>query len=501
MKKVVNVPKGGGDKEDAAMLKRQAALQHLETQGQKVSVGGKMMGCLIEKPVDNTLQLVMRQNALQSIEQSKRAENDAKRAIVQQQAQFRSDQQSKEESKPLPKDWQEVEDPSNHKVYYWNTVTNETTWTRPVESEDSSFANTNDLPPGWEERKHPATGQLYYLHTSTGQTIHSKPSSSSSITQREDSKTATTSTKVGVVSTPATSLPSSNDNTKKRKIVEVDPLDPSGGQRGPGRALDGKMADSTASGPLWQQRPYPAPSQVLKQRQQRLIKKCLSTALISLQLSGDLSESHQLASAYDNYAAHYDKLDDSLISKRLGIDNLRDDLASYVHGDVLEVAMGTGIQLQHYDWSHIHSFAGIDLSEGMLSIAREKIEKMHVPASTTLQQMNVEQMTWRDKQFDTVVDTFSFCVFPHPEKALEEMIRVTKPGGRVVLLENTRSVQPILGLVQDLTAPLTTPLAKGCRANVNVPAIANMFSSQLELDHNEALLQGSVALFVYKRIP
>lgn len=129
-----------------------------------------------------------------------------------------------------------------------------------------------------------------------------------------------------------------------------------------------------------------------------LIKRCLSTALISLQLSGDLSENQQLASAYDNYASHYDKLDDSLISKRLGIDNLRDDLASYVHGDVLEVAMGTGIQLQHYDWSRIGSFAGIDLSEGMLSIAREKIEKIHVPVPATLQQMNVEQMTWRDQQ-------------------------------------------------------------------------------------------------------
>lgn len=234
MKKVaVNVSKGGGGKEDAAMLKRQAALQHLEAQGQKVSVGGKLMGCLIEKPVDNTLQLVMRQNALHSIEQSKRAENDAKRAIVQQQAQFRSDQQSKTESKPLPKDWQEVEDPSNHKVYYWNTVTNETTWTRPIESEESSFAkSTNDLPPGWEERKHPATGQLYYLHTSTGQTVHTKPSTSSSVPQSENSRAGTTSTKVGVVSTTAASLPSSNENTKKRKIVEVDPLDPTGGQVG-----------------------------------------------------------------------------------------------------------------------------------------------------------------------------------------------------------------------------------------------------------------------------
>lgn len=69
----------------------------------------------------------------------------------------------------------------------------------------------------------------------------------------------------------------------------------------------------------------------------------------------------------------------------------------------------------------------LDLSQGMLSQAQQKV----AVAPTTFVQGDVQQLPFPDNSFDTVVDTFSLCVYPDASRATQEMFRVLKPGARL----------------------------------------------------------------------
>lgn len=165
--------------------------------------------------------------------------------------------------------------------------TNETTWERPKPppSED------DELPVGWVAIRHAATGQIFYQHEVTGEKRWTKPERPD---DRSDIPTA------GGASSSTAAAAAGGGGSGKRKLEEgggggaksadadtsadqkraamesrealrarieagLDPLDPSqSGKRSGVSKLEEKMADSTASGALWQQRPYPAPGAVLR---------------------------------------------------------------------------------------------------------------------------------------------------------------------------------------------------------------------------------------------
>lgn len=70
----------------------------------------------------------------------------------------------------------------------------------------------------------------------------------------------------------------------------------------------------------------------------------------------------------------------------------------------------------------------IDLSEGMLSRAKAKAANLQIGQKLDFVSGDVQDLPFRDSAFDTVTDTFSFCVFPSPQAAMNEMARVLKPG-------------------------------------------------------------------------
>ena len=132
-----------------------------------------------------------------------------------------------------------------------------------------------------------------------------------------------------------------------------------------------------------------------------------------------------MAYDFDKIAHTYDCLNRVMT---LGLDRCwRKYAVRRLQGDVLDVACGTGdmvVELQ----KHGCTVTGIDLSEEMLSIAKTK-------APATYMISDAEQLPFPDDTFDAVTCAFGVRNFVHLEQGLSEMLRVLKPGGRMVILE------------------------------------------------------------------
>ncbi len=120
-------------------------------------------------------------------------------------------------------------------------------------------------------------------------------------------------------------------------------------------------------------------------------------------------------------------------------------------GDVLEVAVGTGRNLDHYP-ADVH-LTGIDLSPEMLARARERASKVRPDAN--LREADAQQLPFDDASFDTVVCTFSLCSIPDDRVAVAEMARVLRPGGRLLLVEHVASPNRPVRAVQWLLHQVT----------------------------------------------
>lgn len=149
-----------------------------------------------------------------------------------------------------------------------------------------------------------------------------------------------------------------------------------------------------------------------------------------------------------------------LIQGLLGVRRLRRRLLRGARGKVLEVAAGTGVNLQYYP-AHIQLTA-VDLSPAMLAKAQTRAAQLG--RSAEFLEMNAEHLAFPDRSFDTVVTTLSLCTFPDPTRALREIARVCHAEGRVLLLEHGRSSVQTIARWQDRTAERHAQLV-GCYWN------------------------------------
>lgn len=110
---------------------------------------------------------------------------------------------------------------------------------------------------------------------------------------------------------------------------------------------------------------------------------------------------------------------------------------------------------------------------------------------------DAQALPFPDDSFDTTIDTFGLCVMPAPQQSLRELARVTRPGGRVLLLEHTRSPLALLGAYQDATAQPVAALGKGCMWNQDVQGMAA--AAGLQLRRVEYALGGTISALVAER--
>jgi ubiquinone/menaquinone biosynthesis C-methylase UbiE len=181
---------------------------------------------------------------------------------------------------------------------------------------------------------------------------------------------------------------------------------------------------------------------------------------------------------YDRLAFAYDILEAPLERFRFAGWRLR--LRERITGPrVLEVGVGTGKNFPYYP--SVVQPVGIDLSPRMLARARRKASKLDLPID--LQEMDVQNLEFPDHCFDTVFATFVFCSVPDPVAGLRELLRVCKPGGRLLLIEHMRPESFVLGLIFDVLNPMVVRMMG---ANINRRTTNNIRSAgwniQLEED-------------------
>lgn len=103
-------------------------------------------------------------------------------------------------------------------------------------------------------------------------------------------------------------------------------------------------------------------------------------------------------------------------------------------GRILEVGVGTGISLP--DYGRANRLVGVDICEPMLRRARERVGEFGLANVETLAVMDAGRLALPDAAFDVVVAQFVITAVPHPEATLDEFVRVTRPGGEIVLVNH-----------------------------------------------------------------
>jgi ubiquinone/menaquinone biosynthesis C-methylase UbiE len=140
----------------------------------------------------------------------------------------------------------------------------------------------------------------------------------------------------------------------------------------------------------------------------------------------------------------------------------RSELIPRATGSVLEIGIGSGLNLPFYSPTVTH-LRGVDPSAELLAMARRKVDRVRFPVELTCE--SAEQLRVDPRSVDTVVTTWALCSIPNPLKALHEMKRVLKPGGRLLFVEHGHSPDPQVQVWQRRINPVWRRVAGGCNLN------------------------------------
>jgi len=149
------------------------------------------------------------------------------------------------------------------------------------------------------------------------------------------------------------------------------------------------------------------------------------------------SKSEQVGKMFDDISPSYDFLNHTL---SFGIDNLwRKKVVSILKKEhpksILDIATGTGDLAISLVKTNASQIVGVDISEGMLSVGRDKIKAKGLNSIISLETGNSEFLRFSDNSFDAITVSFGVRNFEHLNKGLQEINRVLKPGGTLVILE------------------------------------------------------------------
>ncbi|NDP38726.1 MAG: methyltransferase domain-containing protein [Rhodoferax sp.] len=147
----------------------------------------------------------------------------------------------------------------------------------------------------------------------------------------------------------------------------------------------------------------------------------------------------------------------------------RELLVPQAEGRVLEVGVGTGLNMRYYDKSRVSSITALDPALELHPLARERIAQAGLEVE--LLGLSAEQIPLPDASFDTVLITYTLCTIPDPLAALHEMRRVLAPGGQLLYCEHGRAPDASVRRWQERLQPLWGKFSGGCHLGRDIPAL------------------------------
>ena len=144
----------------------------------------------------------------------------------------------------------------------------------------------------------------------------------------------------------------------------------------------------------------------------------------------------------------------------------REKLVPLASGRVLEVGMGSGLNLSFYDARRVTKVWGLEPSPEMSKMASAAVEAVAVDVEFV--SAGGEQIPLDSESFDTVLMTFTLCTIPDAERALREIARVLKQGGQLLFCEHGAAPDAGVRRWQNRINPLWRRLAGGCHLNRDI---------------------------------
>ncbi|MGQ0555840.1 MAG: class I SAM-dependent methyltransferase [Nitrospiraceae bacterium] len=141
---------------------------------------------------------------------------------------------------------------------------------------------------------------------------------------------------------------------------------------------------------------------------------------------------------------------------------LRQMLLASTKGEVLELGIGTGLNLLHYPHT-VRNLYAVDPSALLPNTVLAR--RTRLPFPVDIQKGTAEALPHADRLFDYVVSTWTLCTIPNPVLALQEVGRVLKPGGIFLFLEHGRSDDRTIAAWQDRLNPIQNVMGCGCHLN------------------------------------
>ena len=151
------------------------------------------------------------------------------------------------------------------------------------------------------------------------------------------------------------------------------------------------------------------------------------------------------------------------------ITRMRKKVVPRAHGHVLEIGIGTGLNMPHYDAQKVSRITALDPALELQPKARQRIEASGIPVE--LIGLSAETIPLPSAWVDSAVVTYALCTSPDAVAALKEIARVLKPGAPLLFCEHGLSPDAGVARWQNRLQPLWGPLAGGCHLNRDIPAL------------------------------